>query len=328
MDKPNYQVSSIDLSEADERALKVFLRFVGNTEAARWEWSTRDACDLLLMGGGARPPGHFENSPRLVVARIEDGGGAEPAAFERVLRRPLQMDDFSDLLRRVELGLKEDAVKIEEAAPEYSGEPAEETAPILSPAPAEEPAPASAQAPIPAPLPAPIPAPVPAPVAAPAAAAAPVIQSPPALQRPERTGRYRLARWPKAEFLRGRARATRFLSFLASGPLTVEQLCTLSGADRPTCTALLDALDSAGYLETRPAQAAAAAQAAGMASVAAMGPASTRATSSAQDAPLARSVNVRPGTGSNAPASRRPAVAVAPPDFGIFGRLRRHLGLG
>ncbi|MGM9487048.1 hypothetical protein [Ideonella sp. YS5] len=97
----------------------------------------------------------------------------------------------------------------------------------------------------------------------------------------------------------------------------------MSGADRSTCTALLDALDSAGYLEARPAQAAV------MVPGAALGQASARATSSAHAAPMARSVNVRPGTGSNAAASRRPAVAVAPPpDVGIFGRLRRHLGLG
>ena len=163
----------------------------------------------------------------------------------------------------------------------------------------------SARAPIPASAPVSIPAPAPAPL---------IQQQKPETAPPERTGRYRLARWPKADFLRGRARATRFLSFLASGPLTVEQLCTLSGADRMTCTALLDALDAAGYLETRPAQAAVMAQA------------SARPHSGAQAAPLARASAVRPVTGHDAPTARRPAMP--PPDVGIFGRLRRHLGLG
>ena len=78
MDTPNYQVSSIDLSDADERALKVFLKFVGNTEAAGWEWSTSDACDLLILGAGVRQPARVSGLPAPFLAWVEETAEKAP----------------------------------------------------------------------------------------------------------------------------------------------------------------------------------------------------------------------------------------------------------
>jgi hypothetical protein len=318
VDKPIYQVSSIDLSDADERTLKVFLRFVGSTEGACWEWSTRDTCDLLLAGAGARLPKGIAESGKPVVAWIADVGDDGAPSTSPILCKPLQMDDFSAVLRIVERRLQGSVIEARDTGPEYSAPARVESRPVsrvVSPQvtpPVREAIPEPIPTLIPKLSPRPIPKPAAEPVRAPAAA--PAIQPLAEIPRPPRTGRYRLLRWPKADFLRGRARATRFLSFLASGPLTVDQLCTLSGADRPTCSALLDALDAAGYLETRPAQAAVPV------------PASIRATAATHAAPVARAPAPSPMPSGMPPMGRKPHIPV--PDAGLFGRLRRHFGLG
>ena len=278
MDKPCFRVSAVDLAESEERALKVFLRFVGNTPNSVWEWSTRDDCDLLLTGSE--------------------------------LPRPLHADDLSELLRKVEARNSEarppdSSVAAETSVEKPAGKPLEAPDKPVDKSVDKPAGKALEQASFIAPDTPPLPAPV-----------TQVKLQPP---RPERTGRYRLVRWPKSEFLRGRARATRFLSFLASGYLTVQQLCALSGADRETCMALLDALEAAGYLDVRPVPTADGKKSPEVARV----PAVEAVVASA---PLA--AGTRPARMTTSAPSAVPRAKAAASQSGLFNRLRRHLGLG
>jgi hypothetical protein len=411
VDKPSRRVSSFGLSEADERSLKVFLRFVGNTDAARWEWSIPETCDLLITGVGEPPPVAHENPRKPVLVMIVDNQSAVSSDSTAVLRRPLQIDDFSDLLQVVESTPRRRGPRVAESTPVVSKiaplvspparaleavpqflrkAPPEAVQQVLPEAPAETVLLALAQAPpktapqvlaevppetapqvlaedppetvpqalaedppetvpqalvedppetvpqalsedppetVPQALPEDPPETVPqvlpqaaprpmleaVPRPAPRSRVAPVPRS---LEPAERSGRYRLVRWPKAEFLRGRARATRLLSFLASGHLSVQQLSALSGADRSSCVALLDALDAAGYLETQASPSEAASP--------------RRPALVAVAAPPADSPVPAPPAGSPAAVAEaaEPSAVLAAPENGIFGRLRRRLGLG
>jgi hypothetical protein len=277
VDKPRFRVSAVDLSEADERVLKVFLRFVGDTPNSIWEWSIGEDCDLLLVGGE--------------------------------LPRPLHADDFSELLRKVEAG---------NSRPRTTGSLA--MADAIAAKPPETPAGKPVEEPVEKPagkIPENTPPASPHTRPAPTPAAVEMVRP----AHPERSGRYRLVRWPKSEFLRGRARATRFLSFLASGHLTVQQLCTLSGADRETCMALLDALEAAGYLDVKQAEAAED----NKSPLAAVPPRLEAVVVSARPAAAAGALAVRSMPSVPRVAPRAQAAALP---TGLFGRLRRQLGLG
>lgn len=106
---------------------------------------------------------------------------------------------------------------------------------------------------------------------------------------PSRDDLYRLRRWPAAELVQQSAQYRRLASFLSARHLGLDELARLANVGTADCERFLQAVQAAGVLDVRPR---------------APAPQPARRTDGA--APAA------------APAS----------DTGLFGRIRRHLGLG
>lgn len=97
-----FVVSVHDLRAADVAALKVFLRFVGQSELGHWVLSEdhQDGDLRLIAWDGETWPAELDDPEGpLSVAVVEDEQ-ASPGAT--CLCRPLQMEAFGDLLRRCE----------------------------------------------------------------------------------------------------------------------------------------------------------------------------------------------------------------------------------
>lgn len=302
-------VSVHDLRSTDVQALKVFLRFVGQSADFAWELSDQHDGDLRLVAWDEQTwPDRLDDPQAAPVVPVVDDARHTPWHDGLCLQRPLQMEAFADLLRMREARLasaSSDATRSQPVgsaftpAPRSPGDPA---APQGS-GPVDRPAALGAvavQRPGQAARP-------PAPVMPPGQAAGEALPIPPAFVGV----RFRLLRWPSAGQMRGRPSLTRVLGFLAHRPMSLEQLVLHSGLAVGQCSELLLFLEN-GQLVQR------------LGAPPADDPSPLRPVPTAAPAPQAATDGLAGPSAIGSPQAR-PAVPTR--IAGLLSRLRLHLGI-
>ncbi|HEY4068964.1 MAG TPA: hypothetical protein VGM74_18810 [Burkholderiaceae bacterium] len=212
-----------ELTDKDVAKLEVFLRLGEERLGCDWKIVYSGEAHVLVYGGDE--PCTLQGVPDdpLEVRRISDPGRDHPAAHHGMrvavstLVRPLQYDVVIDTLLDAERKF---------ARPVFA--PAR--APALGPAAALAPAPLLARAPVPALAHSAVP------VAAPLQPGA----------------RYRLRRWPAAEWVQRSRAHLRLASFLSTRHVDVVELVRLANVGVPQCEEALATLIAAGALDVKP----------------------------------------------------------------------------
>ncbi|MDB5802996.1 MAG: hypothetical protein JWN73_318 [Betaproteobacteria bacterium] len=99
--KHSLRVRAEGLRKAEELSISVFLRFVGQSDKASWSLTRAADAELVLQALGA--PSALPATAHL--AWVADADAPVSGGSKNVLRRPLQVDAFSALLRGIESGL-------------------------------------------------------------------------------------------------------------------------------------------------------------------------------------------------------------------------------
>lgn len=99
--KHTLRVRAEGLRKAEELSISVFLRFVGHSDKASWSLSRAADAEVVLQALEA-PVGAL---PAAKLIWVADANAQVPADGKDVLRRPLQVEAFSALLRGYESDL-------------------------------------------------------------------------------------------------------------------------------------------------------------------------------------------------------------------------------
>lgn len=210
--KQSLRVRAEGLRKAEELSIAVFLRFAGQTEQAAWALSREAGAELVLQSAALPPEGgHAQDALVWVLEEDEQA----PADGRPALRRPLQLEAFSALLRRREAQLR----GLSEIAPAT-------TVHARTP----EPVRAGEQA----------------------THAAGAVDT---YSGFDLEATHRLTRWPGNDLLLDQRHRKILASFLVSRHLSALQLSSLSGIGQHTCIDFLQSLTAAGLLDSRAVQA-------------------------------------------------------------------------
>lgn len=212
------------LSNADVARVQAFLPYCVGRTRCRWQLAPAgdlghavfaDVDDPATISGVHRVPGGIVRIHRQGLSRA-------PSDDPMVLCSPLQLEEFIQMLQRVEARMARTAVMTPAAAPFLP------TAAAWSRPPGGDLTPQAAQAP----------------------GAAWPVQAPGSLSL---TAAYRLKRWPPVSMLSTHRYNARLASFLSARHLTPRQLSTFSNVDSAWCVEFLSALQGIGLLDRQEA---------------------------------------------------------------------------
>lgn len=220
------------LSNSDVARVKVFLSYCMGRTRCRWQLAPAgdlghalfvDVDELATINGAHRVPGGIVRIQRRGTSRV-------PSGDPMVLSSPLQLEDFIQMLQRVEARIARAAITTPAAA-------------RLMPTPVVWSKPSGGDG-------------TPRPAKAPAAA-----RQAPGARQPDGvapgslslTAAYRLKRWPPAGILSTHRYNARLASFLSARHLTPRQLSTFSNVDSSWCVEFLSALQGVGLLDKQEA---------------------------------------------------------------------------
>jgi hypothetical protein len=119
--KQSLRVRTEGLRKAEELSIAVFLRFAGQTDDAAWALSREAGAELVLQSAAQAPQ---EELPQDGLVWVLDEDAQAPADGRPSLRRPLQLEAFSALLRRREAQLRGLSEIAPAAARAHAPEPA------------------------------------------------------------------------------------------------------------------------------------------------------------------------------------------------------------
>jgi hypothetical protein len=100
--KQSLRVRTEGLRKSEELSIAVFLRFAGQTEQAAWALSREAGAELLLCAASKPPEGDHAQG---ALVWVLDEDAPAPGDGQPALRRPLQLEAFSALLRKREAQL-------------------------------------------------------------------------------------------------------------------------------------------------------------------------------------------------------------------------------
>jgi len=328
------------LRPTDETVLRVFLGFLSRSGPVDWIMSNEGSAQLILRDAdwsAPTEPASLDDDCSIVW--VCSGSQRHPDDGRPLLRRPLQLEDFKDLLRALEAVRAAGAAEAETSRAGGSQVP---SAPVM-------PAPRAAAAAVDVELEfedddepegfvqtrpmsdatiatmagqtaagrettrrAP---------AAPATAVSPppAVESGPLPDMPMNGQSYRLRRWPPHDLLRQNAGYARLASFMAARFVPADQLASVSGVDPLVCRRFVQLLKARDMLEARSADADAGAGAGAPASVAAPG---AQAAASPAATPRTR---IQSTNAEAVPISENRPSRVT---LGVLARLRSRFGLG
>jgi len=220
------------LSNVDVARVQAFLPYCMGRTRCRWQLASAgdlghalfvDVDEPATINGAHRVPGGIVRIQRRGTLRV-------PSGDPMVLSSPLQLEEFIQMLQRLEARIARAAVMTPAAA-------------RLMPTAATWSRPSGSDR-------------TPLPAKAPAAA-----WQAQAAQQPEQgaslslTAAYRLKRWPPAGILSTHRYNARLASFLSARHLTPRQLSTFSNVDSSWCVEFLSALQGVGLLDKQEAAA-------------------------------------------------------------------------
>lgn len=329
-DRKTLTLGMAGLSPTEVARIRAFMNFCAGRTSYRWHSAPEGAADVWLVGSDECDTVHGALDAPHALVRVLDPGAKTADAPEHVIHRPLQLEDFIDLLARLErrIAAAPDRHRADECWPKTTPVGLDAVAEPIAPMPAAVPAhvrprPAATVSVRPAPM-------VPAAVAAPAATATGLPS--------ERS--YKLRRWPPQAVLTQDPQYRRLATFLSARSMTLPDLSRLSRVAPELCATFVTAVDHVGITEltwvARAPQPQQRQPAPAPASAPAPAPATATVGRPLPKLPPVAGLRPMPPIQKYAPPPRHVPVAAPPPApapsaaraaLSLFARIRLRLGI-